>query len=460
MPPRRLTTLIFVMCLAAPATAAAADGGIFLYFQPQPPEAAKLTFGIASVSVVAVSGSEFALDLNLKSVGPADARRQRLLATGRLPAGSYAGFRFRVRQATLKDERGDITLTVPDEPVRIDFPFAVAGQQASLYWLSLKYQDSVSDGATFSPVFSVVAPSRPIVGYAGFVTNAGSNAITVFDKQLGQAVAAIGTCAGPAGMALDQRRRRLYVACSRDDEIVSIDIAAGEIVERARLSPGDRPQEVALTPDGLTLLSVNNGSASVTFFGAASLVRQERVAVGNGPRSAVIGPSGARAFVFNTLSDTVSVVDMASRSLVGTLSTDSAPLRGQFGGRGDRLYVIHERSPYMTVLDPQQLTLVTRARLRSRAGAIEVDRVRGLVCIGSSQDTAVEFYDPNALMPLYSLRTRAGVSHMKIDVEGNSLYMVSPDTRSLIVGRLADRKIGAEIDVGDRPYWVAVMGEK
>jgi len=174
----------------------------------------------------------------------------------------------------------------------------------------------------------------------------------------------------------------------------------------------------------------------------------------------VIGPSGSRAFVFNTLSDTVSVVDMASRSLVGTLSTDSAPLRGQFGGRGDRLYVIHERSPYLTVLDPQQLTLVTRARLRSRAGAIEVDRVRGLVCIGSSQDTAVEFYDPNALMPLYSLRTKAGVSHLKIDVEGNSLYMVSPDTRSLIVGRLADRKIGAEIDVGDRPYWVAVMGEK
>jgi len=460
VPSRSLTTLVFVLFLAAPAPAAAADGGIFLYFQPLPPEATKLTFSIASISAVAAGGSEFPLDLNLKGVGPADTRRQRLLAAGRLPAGSYAGFRFRVKQATLKDERGDTALAVPDEPVRIDFPFAVAGQQATLYWLSLKYQESVTDGSVFSPVFSVITPSMPIVGHSGFVANAGSNAVTVFDKQLGQAAAAIGTCAGPSGMALDQRRRRLYVACSRDDEIVSIDIAAGEIVERARLSPGDRPQEVALTPDGLTLLSVNTGSASVTFFGAASLVRQERVAVGNGPRSAVIDPSGARAFVFNTLSDTVSVFEIASRSLVGTLSTDPGPLRGQFGGRGDRLYVIHERSPYMTVLDPRQLTVVTRARLRTRAGAIEVDRVRGLVCIGSSQDNAVEFYDPNALMPLYSLRTKSGVSHLKIDVEGNSLYMVSPDTRSLIVGRLADRKVSAEIDVGDRPSWVAVMGEK
>ena len=92
--------------------------------------------------------------------------------------------------------------------------------------------------------------------------------------------------------------------------------------------------------------------------------------------------------------------------------------------------------------------------------AIEVDRVRNLVCVGGSQDTAVEFYDPNALMPLYALRTRAGVSYLRIDVENNSLYMVSPDTRSVIVGRLADRKIASEIDVGDRPYGVAVMGER
>ena len=82
------------------------------------------------------------------------------------------------------------------------------------------------------------------------------------------------------------------------------------------------------------------------------------------------------------------------------------------------------------------------------------------MCIGGGSDTAVEFYDPNALMPLYAMKTRAGVSHLAIDGENNSLYMVSPGARSLIVGRLADRKVVSEIDVGDGPYWVAVMGEK
>ena len=86
--------------------------------------------------------------------------------------------------------------------------------------------------------------------------------------------------------------------------------------------------------------------------------------------------------------------------------------------------------------------------------------MRDLVCIGGLNDRTIEFYDPNALMPLYTMRVRAGVAQMTIDLVNNTLYMVSPDTRSLIVGRLADRKVASEIDVGDGPYWVAVMGEK
>jgi hypothetical protein len=58
------------------------------------------------------------------------------------------------------------------------------------------------------------------------------------------------------------------------------------------------------------------------------------------------------------------------------------------------------------------------------------------------------------------MRAGTGVSFLAVDIDDNSLYMVSPDTRSLIVARLSDRRVVTAIDVGDRPYWVAVMGEK
>lgn len=446
--------------MTIPAVGNVAEGGIHVYLQPLPPEAARLTFTIASVSAVDRNGSEYPLKLALSVVRPAQAARQRLLASGRAPIGGYAGLTITIKQAAFSRDRDAAALTVPDAPVRLDVPFVIGARHGTVVWLILKYQDSVAGGFAFNPAFSALVPPRPIPGHAAFVTNSRSNTITVLDKNLRQAVAVIDTCGAPSGMALDPRRRRMYVACSSDDEIQAIDVATGEIVERSRVSPGDRPREVALTPDGVTLVSVNTGSNSISFFDAVSLTRQDRINVGSGPGSIAMEPTGRRAFVLNTLSSSLSVIDIGGRNVVASVSTEAAPLRAQFNRRGDRLYVIYERSPYMTVLDARQLTTVARARLRIGVGAIAVDSVRDLVCIGGENDTTVDFYDPNALMPLYSMRTQSGVSYLAFDAEDNSLFMVSPRTRSVAIARVAERKVISEIDVGDGPYAVAVMGEK
>ena len=451
---------IFVVSLAAPTVATAADAGVYVYFQPLPPHGSTLTFTIASLSAVSSSGEEHPLDLQLSTVRSADLTRQRLAASVRLPLGSYTGFLFTIRTAALARESGQAALVVPEAPVRVEAPFVITGTRGAVVWLTLRHEASVTGGVGFTPVFSAAIPSRPIVDHAGFVSNAGSSTITVFDRNLTQAVAAIETCAGPSGMAIDRRRRVLHVACSRDDEVQSIDVATGEILKRTRVSPGDRPLELALTPDGNTLVSVNAGSDSVSFLDAVSLTRQERVNVGSGPGAILISPEGRRAFVFNTLSSSISVVDITARRVTATLATDTGPLRGQFNRRGDRLYVIHERTPYMTVLDARQLTSISRARLRAGVSAIALDTVRGLVCIGGDNDRAIEFFDPEALMHLYSMRIRDGVSYMAFDAEDSTLYLVSRKARRLAVGRLAEKKVVSEIDVGEDPYAVAVMGEQ
>ena len=454
----RLTLLLVL--LIAPPTTGVTDGSVQIYLQPFPAEAAKLTFAISSVSAVGANGAEYPLTVALKTANAIEANRQRLLFGGRLPTGRYSGFLVRVARATLKVQNRDVPLTFSDAPARIEYSFAVSPQQTPLLWLALRYQDSVRQDSEFAPAFSVMTPSRPVSDHLGFVTNAASNTVTVFDKSLDLAVAVIDTCAGPSGLALDQRRRRLYVACAKDDEVQSIDGVTGELIQRVRLSPGDQPRELGLTSDGATLISVNPGSNSITFIDAESLTRQDRVNVGSGPTSVVIESTGKRAFVFNTLSSSLSVIDLASRAVTATLATDASPLRGQFNSTGKRLYVIHDRSPYMTVIDPQQLNVVTRARLNVGVAAIAVDPVRGLVCVGGGNSAAVDWYDPNALLPLYSMRTRPGVAFMAIDPQDNRLYMVNPTTRSVMVGGLADRRLAAEIDVGDGAYAVAVMGVK
>lgn len=457
MPHLRLAVPL-ALWLSLPAATWPADGSVNLYVQPVAARAARLTLTIASVAAIPASGGIVPLELRLRVLDSTTMRRQRLLAAGRLPAGRYTGFALAIERASLARESGEAALLVPDAPLTIDAPFVVSGRQAPLFWLALEDRDPASGGFSLEPAFSIATPPRPIAAHAGFVTNTASGSITVFDKHLGQAVALLDTCAGPTGMALDRRRGRLFVACTDDDEIQAIDVAAGELVERARLFPGDGPLEIALTPDGATLISVNARSNTVSFFDAASLARLERIPVGTAPSSIALDGSGRRAFVFNTLSNAISVVDIATRSVSATISTDAPPSRGQLDGRGERLYVIHDRSPILTVFDARRPALVTRTRVPIGTGAIEVDAVRGLVYVGGRHDTAVEAYDPQALAPIHRIATGAGVSYLVMDAEDDRLYMVSPEARRLIVGRLADRTIVTEIDVGDGPCRVAVMG--
>jgi hypothetical protein len=80
--------------------------------------------------------------------------------------------------------------------------------------------------------------------------------------------------------------------------------------------------------------------------------------------------------------------------------------------------------------------------------------------VGGLDDTMIEVYDAIALVPIDALKTRKGVSYLTIDDAENRLYMVSPETRSVVIGSVATRKVVSEIDVGEGPYWVAVMGER
>jgi YVTN family beta-propeller protein len=450
---------ILIVSFVFPAVVRAADGSVHIYLQPLPAEAARLTFSIVSLTAVASTGEEFPLTLNVKTIGPSTAGRQRLLASGRLPAGSYTRFLVSIGQASLKD-RDAGPLTLPDAPAPIDFPFSVGPGQPPLVWLKLDYAGSIGTGGQFAPAFVAMTPAKPIVEHSAFVTNSRSDTLTIIDTSLGQAAGVIDTCDGPAGLSLDEPRRRLFVACTGDDQIQAIDIATGRVIDRAQASPGDRPRELAVTPDGLTLLVVNSGSDSVSLFDATSLARRERITVGNGPQSIVVEPSGRRAFVFNTFSSSISVLDLQNRTVSGTISTEAAPLRGVLDRRGDRLFVIHERSPYMTVLDARQLTVLSRARLRAAVTAVAIDPVRNLVCVGGEQDTSIDFYDPNALVPLYSMKVPAGIVYLAVDAVDNRLYVVSRKGRSVAIAALGSRKLTSEVDVGEEPYWISVAGAK
>jgi YVTN family beta-propeller protein len=435
------------------------EGELVVYLRPLPQESESLVFILDGISAEKEEGGSYPLSLSLKEVRGEKPQRQRFLASSDLSPGKYAGLSFKIKNAAIKGEEGLSVLLVPEQSVTIAFPFQVVKRKALLLSLALDYRKSVEGGYRFSPSFSIFVPDRPPVGLLGYAANTGSNNITVFDKKEGQVVGVIATGRGPRGIALNPRLRRAYVTLAEDDTIEVVDADAWDVVNRLRLQTGDHPRESALSRDGSTLFTVNSGSDSVSVVDTSSLVEVNRIPVGQGPQSILMDREGKRAYVFNARSSTISVIDVASRALAATITTQPGPLRGQFNRNGERLYVIHEFSPYMTMFDPSSPSVQRKIFVGTGMTAIKVDEKTDLIYVGRKPD-ALEILDPFSLFPVETVPVGGEISHMAIDGDENNLFLVLPDRKVLSILGLIGRKMAPEIDVGEGPCWVTLMGER
>ncbi len=436
------------------------EGEVFVYIEPFPQEAERLRFQIEELSAVRGDGAAIPLSLSLREFKHSDIGRQRLIASGRLSPGRYIGLSFKAKDASLRTEEGESAFLVTGEPLRVNFPFDIARKKAVVLDLSLKYLESVKDRPSFTPSFSIIIPSSPLATLTGYVTNHDSQTITVFDKKSGRVAGVIPTGSGPLGMALDQKLAKAYVALSEIDAIDQMDVTEGNMIKRLNLTAGDRPRELALTPDGRFLLTVNTGSSSVSIVDTLSLIEVNRIAVGNDPRSVLVDPVGRRAYVFNTLSNTITVIDIANKATAAVISTEAGPVRGQFNRKGDKLYTIYEGNPYLTVIDPFSLSVSKRIYVGPGVSSIKVNSATDMLYLGRKHDSTVEVYDPFSLMPGDFIGVGGGVDYMTIDGEENNLLAVLPDKGAVAAVNLISKKNVFEIDVGDNASWVTMMGER
>jgi YVTN family beta-propeller protein len=440
-----------------PERAALADQGeMYVYVQPFPQQANRLRFVLQGLTALRDDGTEFPLVSRLSELSCQAVPRQTLLATGQLPPGHYSGFVVQARSAFLQDEEGESAMLVSETPRRLDFPFRIDRKKPSLVQMSFDYGLSLQDSVKFSPVFTVVTPERPPVGVIGYVANADSNDITVFDKKSRQVVGVLATGAGPSGIAFDAKHQRAYVTLAREDVVEVIDILAGDTLDRIRLQSGDRPMEPAITPSGNQLLVANSGSNTVSLVDPLSFMEVARLPVGNAPRSVMIDRAGKRAYSFNSMSGTVTVIDLARSAVVATVPTGGEPIRGAISRANDRLFVIHRGSPYLSVVNLATLE-VTRVFVGQGMSAVKVDTRTDLLYLAKG---TLGIYDPLALYPLDSMSIGSTIAYMTIDGDENNLYLVLPEKGQVAVYNLDSKLRVTTLDTGEGPCWLNLMGER
>lgn len=434
------------------------EGEVLLYLEPLPAEAARLEFSVTSAAAISTAGGVVPLEIVDGHVTSAPPPRQRLLARGRLRAGRYDAFLVGIGRATLARGEETADLLVPGEPTRLEGSFTVSPRGATVLWASLEPSAWRTGRYGFAPALSIRPPPVPVPDLVGYCTNGATNDLAVFDRVRQRVLDVIPTGRAPQGIALDATSTRAYVAAEEEGEVQVVDVAAGRIVGRVRLDPGDAPRDVALTPDGRLLVVVNHRSSTAVFADPVSWVELSRVPLGDAPTSIVMDRAGQRAYVLNPSSRSITILDLANRAVVATVATESEPVRAALDRDGTTLYVTQRGSQFLAAFSVPDLAPRGRIFVGLGATGIEIDPRTGRIYVGAGTQPRIDVLDPAGAMPVGAIDLPGPASELALLETEHLLLVLMPADRAVAVVDLTTGRTLSVFDVGGAPYELAVSG--
>ncbi len=466
----RWIVLALAVCLSAgcatparvPATSAfdPSAAPLVIYADPSPGGTQGLRARLGGISAVREDGGIVPLRLLDPEVEREGPRHERLIAAGSIPPGRYTGFEVTATAASLTGPDGPSDLRVPETPTRVELPFTITERRGLVVDFALDLKAALADGFLFVPAFRAAIPARPPTGLIGLATLTDDGIVLAFDRRSGRVVGITAVGARPVGLAIDSARQRAYVAVSGDDALVAIDLEQGTIVDRRPLRGGDHPVDLALTPDGTTLVVANEGSSSVAFVSTQGLAEIGRAVVGESPVAVLLDRQGRRAFVPCRLANQVVLLDVASRRTAGAIPTDPGPFRVQLNRAQDRLYVAQEGSPYVLVGDLATLAAIQRPFVGPGQSALRVDAATDRIYIARRGTGAIEVFDPFSLLAIERLPVPGDVAYLTIDRELANLVAVLPRAGEIVRVSPVSRSIEGVVTTGAGVRFVALSGER
>ncbi|MCI4316979.1 MAG: YncE family protein [Thermoplasmata archaeon] len=150
-----------------------------------------------------------------------------------------------------------------------------------------------------------------------FVTNTGSDNVTVVSGSTAVAVANITVGTAPYGVAYDWASNDIYVANGGSNNVTIISGATLSVV--GTVAAGSRPIGIVCDPLDGKVFVANSGSANVTVLSDASNTAVGSVSTGNGSYGIALDNASDSVYVTNEGANNISVVNASTDSVVATI---------------------------------------------------------------------------------------------------------------------------------------------
>lgn len=458
-----ILTIFFLLCSCAvtpqPQVATIDPGAtLHLFLQPMPQEAHPLSLTVARINARTADGRDIPLLTDPWILNPTERiGRQTKLLQQQLPMGEYIGLSLELAAATLQTEEDPVDLLIESKRQLIPVNFLVKTNQAQALFLSLNPERLITGGYKLTAQFSARKAQAPLPELKGVVSHPERGALTIFEKKTPRVIDVVAIGEEPAGMALDQGDRLIYLALTRENSIVVFDLVRNKIQRKIRLHSGARPTELALSVDGETLASLNPGSNSISIIGTDSLSERQRILFSSTP-AAIFGGANNSAYVSLPDINALALIDLQRDNVVATVNLTDTVGQGIADRNGQQIYLLTENSPNLLIVDTNSLVVTSRVAIGFGARCLTLNKNNGLIYVGM-KNGGVAVVDPQVGLPIDSFKTDQDVISIVVDRNENSLFVISGQNNLLTKYDLVSKKKLAVLELGASSSDITVMGE-
>ena len=226
-------------------------------------------------------------------------------------------------------------------------------------------------------------------GYV-YVTNDGSNSVSVINGSTNTAIKTIGVGLSPHAAAFDSSNGYVYVVNS-----AALDIGTGSVsVINGSTNTVIKTIGVGRYPDGIAFDS-SNGYVYVTNFnsnnvsvinGSTNTVIRN-IGIGSHPQGAAFDSSNGYIYVTNSCSNNVSVINGATNTVIKNIGVGSTPYGAAFDSSNGYIYVTNSGSSNVSVINDATNTVIKNIGVGSCPQGAAFDSSNGYVYISSVSGT-------------------------------------------------------------------------
>ncbi|KPK32086.1 MAG: hypothetical protein AMK70_11250 [Nitrospira bacterium SG8_35_1] len=508
-----LLSVIIFGCISSeerPSDSEYPTGQFTLYLNGPDKAFEDITFDLSSINVLSEEGLSRELTNTPLTVNSQDiSGRQVLLSEKSLPEGRYVTIRMFLSGAALIKNGRMATLALPREAIEVPISAVIEHNRNTSVFIHWEPDASIVDSYLFSPALTSRGQVPELSSLLIYVTNEGSNNVSVINRKTNTVVASILVGERPRGIAVSKNgeRLRVYVANSGSNNIAVINPTTNRIENEVPIRFGKGPEGIAVAriSSGREFVFVTNyDSNSLSVINAVTLQEVEKIDVGIGPIVVAADPpvsllahsrsltademntlknfrqSFFNVYVVNQHSNTVSIVRMDNASGtkvdVTTLDVEWEPVGLSVDYPRGKVYVANYGSDKLSVIDILEIIK------GNTSGAVTVINNVGKGVTGVIPDTIFEriylLKDfPGEIMILRAfgkgfesigsvltpimgtIPVGQAPRSLLLDPEKRTLYVVNSESDSVSVVDKTTKRQVKRIPVGRKPYGIAMFPE-